>query len=310
MKFPAITSAALAALILTGCQREPASARVDAAIAPLIPSNTAVLAGFRLDKLQKTPFYERYVTGERALRFFREFQQRTGLDPRKDLWELDVAVSPDSQLVFARGKFGGQFGLEPRIEMPGMTRLSHKGYPILATKDGGVTFFNTGVAVLGPVEQLKRVIDNRDNAAGAPKELLALVGKIPARAHLWAVSSQLGAMMPQERVEGTMGNFLRMGQTAGEFRLWSDLAEGVDLEANLTYPDEKMAAQVRDALKALLGILRLRTPSDQTELLQAYSNIFPTSVGAQVRVTAKTPFALIDQIVRRMPSGQQAAGTE
>lgn len=310
MKFPAITGAALAALILTGCQRESASARVDAAIAPLIPSNTAVLAGFRLDKLQKTPFYERYVTGERALRFFRDFQQRTGLDPRKDLWELDVAISPDSQIVFARGKFGGQFGLEPRIEMPGMTRLSHKGYPILATKDGGVTFFNTGVAALGPVEQLKRVIDNRDNPAGAPKELLALVGEIPAKAHLWAVSPQLGAMIPQERIEGTMGNFLRMAQTAGEFLFWSDLAEGVDLEANLTYPDEKMAAQVRDALKALIGILRLRTPSDQTELLQAYSNIFPTSEGPRVKVTAKTPFALIDQIVRRMPGGPRAAGAD
>ncbi|NWF84371.1 MAG: hypothetical protein HXY18_11135 [Bryobacteraceae bacterium] len=191
-----------------------------------------------------------------------------------------------------------------------MTRLSHKGYPILSTKEGGVTFFNTGVAVLGPVEQLKRVIDNRDNPAGAPKDLLALVGKIPARAHLWAVSPQLGAMMPQQRVEGTMGSILRMGQTAGEFLFWSDLAEGVDLEAHLTYADEKMAAQVRDALKALLGILRLRTPSDQTELLQAYSNVFPTSEGPHVKVTAKTPFALIDQIVQRMPGGARATGAE
>jgi len=187
-----------------------------------------------------------------------------------------------------------------------MTRLNHKGYPILATRDGGVTFFNTGVAILGPVEQLKRVIDSRDQAGSGPRELLALVEKIPAKAHFWAVSEQLGAMMPEGNVEGSMGNFVRMGQSAGEFRFWSDLSDGVDLEANLIYPDEAMAATVRDALKALLGILRLQTPSDQTELLQAYTNVFSTSEGPKVKVTAKTPLALIDQFVRRLPKRPQA----
>ncbi len=307
MKSGIILLSAVLALSFTACRREPTSARVDAAIAPLLPADTVVLAGLRLDKLQKTPFFERYVTGEQALRYFREFQQRTGLDPRKDLWELDFAISATSQLVFARGKFGGQFGQEPRIDVPGMTRQSHKGYTILATKDGGVTFFNTGVAVLGPVEQLKRVIDSRDQAEAAPRALLALVEKIPAKAHFWAVSEQLGAMMPQGKVESNMmGNFLRMGQSAGEFRFWSDLSDGVELEANLTYPDEAMAAQVRDATKALLGILRLQTPSDQTELLQAYTNVFPTSEGPKVKVTAKTPLALIDQFVRRLPSRPRA----
>ncbi len=306
MKSAIVACAALALLALGACRREPVSARVDAAIAPLIPADTVVLAGFRLDKLQKTPFYDRYVSGESALRFFHEFEARTGLDPRKDLWELDFAISPGSRLLFARGKFGGQFGLEPRIGLPGMTRLSHKGYSILATGEGGVTFFNTGVAVLGPVDQIKRVIDSRDAAPGPSRELLALVGKIPAKAHFWAVSQQLGSMVPRVSAEGTPGNFLRMGQTAGEFLFWSDLAQGVDLEADLTYPDEKMATQVRDALKALLGILRLRTPSDQADLLQAYTNVFPTSEGRRVRVTAKTPFALVDQIVRRLPALAQA----
>lgn len=301
----AASALSLGGLSLGGCKREPKSARVDAAIAPLLPPDTAVLAGIRLDKLQNTPFFERYVNGEQELRFFREFQQKTGLDPRKDLWELAVAISPTSRVVFARGKFGGQFGLEPKIDLPGMTRTSYKSYSILATKDGGVLFLNTGLAVLGPVEDLKRVVDGRERSVQAPAAL-ALVERIPAKAHFWAVSSNLGAMMPQGKAEGMAGNFLRMGQTAGEFTAWADLAEGVDLESSLTYPDEAMAAQVRDALKALLGILRLRTPSDQTELLQVYTNVFPSSEGRTVKVKAKTPFALIDQVVRRLPSRPQA----
>lgn len=304
------TGIILAAAILlasAGCKREPVSARVDPAVAPLLPSDTVILAGFRLDKLQKTPFYDRYVSGDQALRFLQEFQKRTGIDARKDLWEIDIAITPRGQIAFARGKFGGQFGLEPRIDLPGMTRLSHKGYPILATSDGGVTFFNTGVAVLGPVDLLKMVIDNRDKSGEAmPASTLALVEKIPAKAHFWAVSAQLGAALPRTEAKGMEGNFLRMAQTAGEMTAWADLAAGVELEAEVLYPDEAMAAQVRDALKALLGILRLRTPNNQPELLQVYTNIFPSSEGPKVKVTAKTPFALIDQAVGRLTLREKA----
>jgi hypothetical protein len=307
MKRRTTLAAVTLALALAGCKKEPVSARVDPAVAPLLPSDTVVLAGIRLDKLQKTPFFDRYVTGEKALRFFQDFQKRTGIDVRKDLWEVAIAMTPRGQIAFARGKFGGQFGLEPRIDMPGMTRLSHKGYPILATKDAGVTFFNTGVAVAGQVDLLKMVIDNRDKPGESiPTRALALVEKIPARAHFWVVSPELGTLMPKTEVRGMEGNFLRMAQTAGEMSAWADLASGVELEAELLYPDEAMAAQVRDALKALLGILRLKTPNDQTELLQVYSNIFPSSTGPKVKVTAKTPFALIDQAVGRLSKAEGA----
>lgn len=307
MKLNISLVAATLALALAGCKREPVHARVDPAVAPLLPSDTIVLAGLRLDKLQKTPFHDRYVKGEKALRLLEDFQKRTGIDARKDLWEIDIAITPRGQIAFARGKFGGQFGLEPRIDLPGMTRLSHKGYPILATKEAGVTFFNTGVAVLGTVDQLKMVIDSRDKPGESiPTRTLALVEKIPARAHFWVVSPELGSLMPKTEARGMEGNFLRMGQTAGEMSAWADLASGVELQAELTYPDEAMAAQVRDALKALLGILRLKTPNDQPELLQVYTNIFPSSEGPKVKVSAKTPFALIDQAVGRFTKAEGA----
>ncbi len=307
MKLHLSLAAATLALALAGCKREPVHARVDPAVAPLLPSDTIILAGLRLDKLQKTPFYDRYVTGEKALRLIEDFRKRTGINATKDLWEIDIAITPRGQVAFARGKFGGQFGLEPRIDLPGMTRLSHKGYPILATKDAGVTFFNTGVAVLGTLEQLKRVIDNRDKPGESiPTRALALVEKIPAKAHFWVVSPELGALLPKTEARGMEGNFLRMAQTAGEMTGWADLASGVDMEAEILYPDEAAAAQVRDALKALLGILRLKTPNNQPELLQVYSNIFPSSAGPKVKVTAQTPFALIDQAAGRLSKTEGA----
>ena len=58
--------AAAALLVLPGCQRLlPTRARVDAAIAPLIPGDSVVLAGLRLDRLKGTPFYQKYVIGRR-----------------------------------------------------------------------------------------------------------------------------------------------------------------------------------------------------------------------------------------------------
>jgi len=292
----------LSALILTpGCRREPTNARVDAAIAPLIPSGTVALAGLRLDRLKSTKFFEKYVQGQQ-ISALNEFRDKTGLDPTKDIWELDWAFRPDHSLVFIRGKFGGEFGFEPKFNMPGIQRMSHKGYYLLHKDGQGVLFFNSGVAVAGLVPDLQAVVDNRDKAGEVPpRELIDMVTTLPA-CHAWFVTRQGGAMVPELPKEGNFANFTRMATSLGAATMYADLTDGVDLKAEADYPDPLLAKQVHDALRGVLGLLRLRTSEDHPELLRALDGVRVSTQDRKVLVTAVAPFGLIDQIIHALPA--------
>jgi len=88
----------------TACKREAKFARVDAALAPLVPSSTLALACLRLDKMHDTPFY-RSMSRQADITMIESIQSQTGLDPRKDIWEIVFAYrgTAGAPLGFIRG---------------------------------------------------------------------------------------------------------------------------------------------------------------------------------------------------------------
>ncbi len=292
------------------CRREPANARVDPAIAPLLPSDSVALAGLRLDRLKKTKFFEKYVEGQK-IPALNEFREKTGIDPTKDIWELAWTFRPGHSLVFIRGKFGGEFGLEPKFNVPGVQRMSHKGYYILHKEGQGVLFLNSGVAVAGAVPDLQAVVDNRDKSSGPPAELLDMVTALPA-CHAWFVTQQGGKLVPGLPQEGNFANFSRMATSLGKATMHADLTDGVDLKADADYPDALLAKQVHDAIRGVLGLVRLKTPEDHPEMLRILDGIRVSTQDRQVLITAVAPFGLIDQIVQALPvsRAKQSAGPD
>jgi hypothetical protein len=289
------------ALLLSACSREPGKARVDAALAPLIPADTQVLAGFRLDKLKNTPFYKTYVEGKQ-IPMLEEFARKTGLDPRKDMWEIVAASNGKRYLLLVRGKFGEMFGFEPKIQIEGMRRLNYKSFPVYATGDYALMFVQSGVAMAGPLELLQAVIDNRDNAKEKPPQaLLDLVGTLPGSAHFWIATTNGGALVPDMPRQGNMANFTRMATALQRFTLSADLAKGLDLKADGQYPDDRIATQTYNALKGFVGLARLQTKSDQTDLLRLYDGILVRQQGTEITVTAQAPFELIDKLRGMLP---------
>lgn len=293
-----IVLACAALLALPACQRlMPTHARVDAAIAPLIPGDTVVLAGLRLDRLKDTPFFQKYVQGQR-LPDLDNFKDKTGLDPMKDIWELVYSATPQRTLLFIRGKFGGEFGLEPNFNVPGLQRMSHKGYYILYKGADGVLFLNSGVAVAGKIPDLQAIVDNRDkNSEMPPVELLDLVKTLPAD-HAWLVSRQAGAMAQKLPEDGNVGNFARLVKTLGRATLHADLASGIKLEAEGEYPTPELARQVQDTIRAGIGILRLRTPDSEAAMLKVYDGIRVEARQNRIVVNIDAPFDFIDAILK------------
>ena len=295
---PRFALACAALLALPACQRMmPTHARVDAAISPLIPSDTIVLAGLRLDRLKDTPFYQKYVLGRR-IPDLDNFKEKTGIDPTKDIWELVYAASPQRTLLFIRGKFGGEFGLEPNFALPGLQRMSHKGYYILYKGKDGVLFLNSGVAVAGKIPDLQAIVDNRDkNSETPPVELLDLVKTLPAD-HAWLVSRQAGLMAQKLPDDGNAGNFARLAKTLGRTTLHADLANGIKLEAEGEYPAPEAARQVQDTLRAGIGILRLRTPDSEAAMLKVYDGIRVEARENRIVVNIDAPFDFIDALMK------------
>jgi len=289
----------LLTLSLAGCRREPQNARIDAAIAPLIPGDSVALAGLRLDRLQDTPFFRTYVQG-RKIQVLEQFQALTGLDATKDIWEVVWAASPNRMLVFVRGKFGGQFGLEPKFDVPDLKRTNHKGYYILYKGEQGVLFMNSGVAVAGKLDDLKAVVDDRDKTgAGPPQALVDMVKTLPAD-HLWVVTQHAGSLIPNLPTEGNFVNAARMASSLGVLTIHADLSKGLNLEVLGEYPDPVLAKQVQDTVRGLVGMLRLQTKDEQADLLKALDAVQIQARDRQVTISVAAPFELIEQVTKSL----------
>lgn len=293
-------SSAAGLATLAACKREPQFARVDAALAPLIPSNVVALAGLRLDKLRDTPFYRRYVEGKK-ISMLEEIQAQTGLDPRKDIWEIVLAYRGRQQapLAFIRGKFGGEFGREPNFDRTKFRTLNHKGYYILTPGEGaGVLFMNTGAAVAGKIEDLMHVVDVRDDKNEQPPEgLLALVGTLPGSAHFWMAAEQGSALLPGMPSEGNFANLGRMAQATREVTIYADLKDSMKAQLRAVYADPQSAKMALDFLKGMIGLARLKTPDDQTDLLKVFDGVRPLLKETTLEVEVVEPFELMDRVI-------------
>jgi hypothetical protein len=292
------SSAGLAAL--TACKREAQFARVDAALAPLVPPSTLGLAGLRLDKLHDTPFYRRYVEGKK-IPALEQLQEQTGLDPRKDIWEIVFAWrgTKESPLAFIRGKFGGEFGREPNFDRSKFQTLNHKGYYIVTPGAGaGILFMNTGAAVAGKVEDLKALIDNRDDKQSTPPQaLFDLVGTLPGSAHFWFAAPSGAALMPNLPAEGNMANFQRMASAMGQLTGWADLKEGMRAQISAVYADAESAKMSHDFVKGMIGLARLRTPDTEVDLLKLFDGFRPLLKDKTLEIEVQEPFELMDRFI-------------
>ena len=79
----------IAVLLLGGCSRKPAetSVFIDPQFAALVPPDTTLLVGLRVEHLVKTPLYQKYLSGGK-IRIIDRFARGTGINAEKSLWNL------------------------------------------------------------------------------------------------------------------------------------------------------------------------------------------------------------------------------
>ncbi len=279
-------------LALAGCgSQAPSSVKIDASLETLVPGDTTLMAGARLESLLKTPLYQRNFA-KRQLPQVEEFAQRTGIDPRKDLWELLYASNGGAGVLLARGKFGDEM-MEPNFERQGVARSSYKGFPLYGDGRQAVALFSPTVAAAGAVEALRRLIDERGHSAGPPAALAAKLKQIPATAQFWAAYAGGPIHLPFE--DGTpLGNLNKLVASVQSGFFSFDLNSGLNGLARADCATDQDAEQVAGAVRALIGIGRLSVPKDHPELAAIYDTIRVSAEQQRVNLSIAVPEAMVD----------------
>ncbi|MCL4797599.1 MAG: hypothetical protein KJZ84_23755 [Bryobacteraceae bacterium] len=299
MKFLLIPVLILSLFGLNACRREPEFARVDAALAPLIPPDAEAIACIRLDRIKKTWFQEKYIAAGRVPQLER-FAEMTGLDVYKDVWELLLVMQADGAppVVLIRGKFGGSFGLEPQFEKPGLQRMSYKGYYIIYGDGPGVMFLNTGAAAAGRIEDLKRIVDRRDEPGWKQNQtLLDLAETLPGVTPIWMVTAKGGKLVPQLPSKGLLGGAANLAKSLGPLTMHTSLDDGLAITVRGGYPDAATARQAAQAVRALVGVARSRSGERESPLQRLANGIRVNERETEVEIQAQVPEDLVETLL-------------
>jgi hypothetical protein len=290
--------AALCCLVLAGCQaRKSASLHVSPALEALVPSDTVVVLGIELAALRDTPVYQKLIARV-PLPQLDEFENQTGLDPRKDLSEVLLCSNGKNALLLVRGKFRVT-DLEARFKSKGITPSNYKGHALFGDDRDVVTFLDDSTAAAGSTAELRSLIDQPTGSGhGIPPELRDLLRTLPEGDQIYAALTggveNLNLPLPRE---GNLGNILEALKSVESATLGLNLSKGIDAVAVVNCKTERDAKFVHDLIRGLVGFGRLNTPDNQPDLLKLYDAIQVTEQQTQTKVTADVPQELADHFL-------------
>lgn len=244
----------LALPLLGACSRKPEHARVDPALAPLVPEGTTSLAGLRLDLLKKTPLWQKLFPagGPGPLEGLRE---RTGMDVADALYEVVYCMGGRHRLALLRGKWtnGGiaNSGLEPELKIEGGQKLPYKGYVLQGREDAAVVFFNSSVALAGKAAALRDSIDARNAQKLAAVSATAMVESLPHDAHVYFVSDS--PKMP----ESGLGGLKSVPFQFRSVHAYLLVKELIRFHAEGQSEGDEAARKAAESLRGILSLLKI-----------------------------------------------------
>ena len=285
-------------VLLTACAKpKPAGAQIDPALSTLIPPDTIAAVAVHLDKLRKTPVWEKYLA-QRDYPELDRLAQFTGIDPRKDLWQILFVSDLKHNVLLARGNFADD--MELKLEKQGAKRIGYKSYYLIGSEEAAVVFFSGTTAAVGNVESLKALLDARGKTNGPPPALAERMKDIPTDAQMWAVyiggPTQLPFALP-----GNLANVNNLLTSVQSASISLDLRNGIQGLIRAQCISEAGATSVHDALKALIGFGRLMSPAGQPELLRVYDGFQVSKDMTRVDVHIEESPDLVEKFLTLVP---------
>lgn len=245
----------IAVAVLAGCSRNPQAEGVflDPALATLIPADTTLMAGARVDLLAKTRIFQDRLA---ELQPVQEFERRTNVNPRKDLWQLLIVSNGRRGFLLGRGKFADEL-MAPDLSRPGVQRFSYKGLILFGDEREALLFINSSTAAIGETAVLRSLVDQRPAMTGPPARITALMKEIPREAHFWGIYAGGPVDLP---LTGNLANVNKALGMVDRGEFYFDLSSGVK---GVVTADSAQAQQLQDALNGLIGLAKMAAPKNQ-----------------------------------------------
>ena len=276
----------IAAAMLAGCSRNPQAEGVflDPALATLIPADTTLMVGTRIDLLAKTRIFQEQLAKIQAVQ---EFERRTNVNPRKDLWQLLFVSNGRVGFLLGRGKFADEL-MAPDLSRPGVQRFSYKGSILFGDEREALLFINSSTAAIGETAVLRSLVDQRPAITGPPARIAALMKAIPREAHFWGVYAGGPVDLP---LTGNLANVNKMLGMVDSGDSYFDLGNGAK---GAVTAESGQAQQLQDALNGLIGQANLAAGKNQA----LFEGIRVSSENRRVTVAADAPPELLDLFLK------------
>jgi hypothetical protein len=271
----------IAVLLLGGCSRKPAetSVFIEPQFAALVPPDTTLLVGLRVENLVKTPLYQKYLSGGK-IRVIDKFARGTGINPEKSLWNLLLVSNGRDSFVLGRGKFADEL-MAPDFSKKGVVRFGYKGLTLFGDEQQAMLMVNSSTIAMGDTPTLRTLVDARTSFRGLPERLSALTKEVPRQTQFWGVFAGGTVNVP---LTGNLENVTKVLGMLSEGTFYFDFTNGVNGTMTGIATTAKDAHQTHDGLVGFLGIGRMMAPKNQPELARALDGIQVAQDGQRVSV--------------------------
>ena len=280
----------------------------------ILPADTRFVVGLDVRRFVQSELYAT-SEGRRAMRpqAFAELEERTGLNPERDLDQVVIAGGPSAAsgrrhpgLVLVSGRFD-RYKLSRAIETSGkgVTWKDHQGTTVYMFGEGrkgadAAAFLDDDTLLFGSQAAVEGTIASRAGGKAplrANSTLMALLERVKPGSTFWMVGDQsLLSNLPQSvpAPGGSDGASLQL-PAVQNLIVTGDLDPQIALDATADTADEAAARNLADVVRGLLALAALQG-NQKPELKELASAVSVSTEVNQVHVNARIPHALFQSL--------------
>ncbi len=276
----------IATLALAGCSPIPTetSVFIDPQFASLVPADTTLLVGLRVENLVKTPIYQKYLSGGK-IPIFDRIARGTGINAEKSLWNLMFVSNGKQSFVLGRGKFADEL-MAPDFSKKGVRRFGYQGFTLFGDELQAMLMVNSSTIAIADTPTLRWLVDQRSSLTGVPARLSALTKEIPRQTQFWGAYLGGAVDLP---LTGNLQNVNKVLGLVANGTFYFDLSDGVTGTLTGVAANPQDAQQVHDGLVGFLGLGRMMAPKTQPQLARVFDGIHVVQEGQRVSVKIAEP---------------------
>jgi ADP-ribose pyrophosphatase YjhB (NUDIX family) len=278
----------------------------------ILPADARFVMGFDVKRFTASPFYARFAS-ERGMQpeALRELEEKTGLNPTRDIDQIVVAGSPAAgksapglAMVFGRFdtyKLGRAMETEGKVVGHNVDGVSVYGFKEDDAKSLAVAFLDQSHLLFGPRTEVEAAIASRTRGETPFRKnaaLLALVEKVRPGSTFWMVGDQslLAGMPTSVPAPGASADGATVQLPAlKSLMVTGDLDPQVSLSVTGEAVDETAAKNLADVVRGFVALMSLQA-RQKPELQQLASAVTVATEQTRVLISARVPYELLDAL--------------